>query len=137
MTTAQQHHQWTKKRGISHSHTHPPVCSMYSSTTAVVLQQKQYVQRTASYPQIHPPNHPPCTAAQQHVKQQRSLLQCSFFTISREDGSFRRSPHVELGVGMHSRTTAAVLQQKQHLQHPNQRPTMYVQQCSRTYGSST
>ena len=44
---------------------------------------------------------------------QRSLLHPYVFTMPRGDGPLRRSPHVELGVGS---TSAAVLQQKQHVQ---------------------
>ena len=47
-----------------------------------------------------------------------------FLRSSAGDGSFRRSPHVELGVGMYSSTTAnSILYQKQHVQHPTQRST--------------
>ena len=44
-----------KKRGNSHSHSHPPACTIYSSTTSVVLQKKQQHVRTASDPRTHPP----------------------------------------------------------------------------------
>ena len=108
------------------------MCTVYSSNTSVVLQQKQHVQRPN-----HGPTHPPCITVQQYVQQQnvktfmrRSLLHLHVFTMPRGDGPLRRSPHVEaLGC-------TAVLQQKQHVQqHQTHRPTHprthHVQQRSR------
>ena len=75
-----------------------------SSTTAVVLQQKQHVQHPTHRP-IHGTIH---RVQQQYMSafMQRSLRHPYVFTIPRGDGSFRRSPRVELGVRMYSSTTA-------------------------------
>ena len=57
------------------------------------------------------------------------------FTFPRGERSFRRSSHVELGVGC-----TAVLQQKQHVKKPTHRSThpttRHVEQRSRAYSSS-
>ena len=100
----------------SATHTHPPACTVHHVQQYYISSTAAETTHTAPDPRIHPPNHPPCTAAQQHVQQQyvstlmrRSLLHRHVFTIPRGDGSFRRSPHVGLGVEMHGSTTAAVL----------------------------
>ena len=65
-------------------------------------------------------------AARDYVNAERDrCCVIMFCTILRGDGSFRRSPRVESRVEMYGSTIAAVLQQKQHVQHPTQRPTLY------------
>ena len=50
---------------------------------------------------------------QQYVKTfMQRLLYLYVYTIPRGNGPLRRSPHVELGVGVYSSTIAAVVQQQ-------------------------
>ena len=91
------------KRGIV---THPRACTMYSSATALVLQQKQHVQHRPT--QAHRVKQPSSTYGSSACSSmQRLLLHRSGISMflrspalsGTGDGSFRRSPLVEFGVG--------------------------------------
>ena len=102
-----------------------------SSTSSVVLQQKQNVQQPT-----HGPTHPPCIAAQQHVQQQyvitftqRCCIVVVFLRCPTGTGPFD-APRMSSS----ALECTPVLQQKQHVQHPNhaKRPTMYSTAAGRT-----